>query len=124
MPSSTGNHMLDAFSPALRASIMDAAEPVLLPQSTILGSVEDPPSHLHFITNGLCSMVISMQDGRTAEVAMIGKDGLVGSLSLLGPQCCAGTSIMQIAGEGLRVPRRAAETWFAQSTEFRCRVLT
>lgn len=103
---------------------MDAAEPVLLPQSTILGAVEAPPPYLYFITSGLCSMVISMQDGRTAEVAMCGKDGLAGALSLLGPQCCAATSIMQIAGEGLRVPRRAAETWFAQSTEFRCRVLT
>ncbi|MEG9434275.1 Crp/Fnr family transcriptional regulator [Terriglobus sp. ADX1] len=124
MPSSTGNHMLDAFSPALRAAIVDAAEPVSLPQSLSLAAVEEPPPYLYFITSGLCSMVVSMHDGRTAEVAMCGKDGLVGSLSLFGPQCCAAAAFMQIAGEGLRIPRRAAETWFAQSAEFRCRVLT
>ncbi len=68
-------------------------------------------------------MVISMQDGRTAEVAMCGKDGLAGSLSLLGPQCCAAATVMQVGGQALRVPRRSGEAWFLQSTEFRCYVL-
>lgn len=116
--------MLDAFSPALRSAIAGVAEPVSLPQSLHLATVEELQPYLYFITKGLCSMVISMQDGRTAEVAMCGKDGLIGSLSLFGPQCCSATAIMQMAGKGLRIPRRAAETWFAQSAEFRCRVLT
>lgn len=123
MPVSTGNYMLDAFSPALRAAVLGVAEPVSLPQSLQLATVEELQPHLYFITSGLCSMVISMQDGRTAEVAMCGKDGMAGSLSLLGPQCCAATTVMQIEGKGLRIPRRAAETWFAQSAEFRCHVL-
>lgn len=123
MPSSTGNHMLNAFSPALRATIMNAGEPVSLLQSQRIATVEELQPHLYFITSGLCSMVITMQDGRTAEVAMCGRDGLAGSLSLLGPQCCSAATIMQIAGSAVRVPRREAERWFAQSAEFRCYVL-
>jgi CRP-like cAMP-binding protein len=123
MPSSIGNHMLNAFSPALRTAIERVAEPVALPQSLRLASVEQLQPYLYFITSGLCSMVITMRDGKTAEVAMCGRDGLAGSLSLLGPQCCASTTVMQIAGQGLRLPRRAAETFFVQSAEFRCRIL-
>jgi len=115
--------MLDAFSPALRSAIEGVAELVSLPQSLPLATVEELQPYLYFITKGLCSMVISMQDGRTAEVAMCGRDGLAGSLSLLGPQCCAAGTVMQVGGQALRVPRRSGETWFAQSTEFRCRVL-
>ncbi|WP_047490862.1 Crp/Fnr family transcriptional regulator [Terriglobus sp. TAA 43] len=123
MPSSIGNHMLNAFSPALRASIMKAGEHVSLVQSQHIASVEELQPYVYFINSGLCSMVISMQDGRTAEVAMCGRDGMAGSLSLLGPQCCSAATVIQIGGGALRVPRREAERWFAQSTEFRCYVL-
>lgn len=123
MQMSTGNHMLDALSPRLRETILASAEEVSLPQHRSLGAAGERPQNLYFLTQGLCSMVVTMHSGGSAEVAMCGKEGVACAHTLLGPQPSSAASFMQISGKGYRLPRRTAETFFADSEEFRMRIL-
>ena len=123
MHSPTGNHILASFSSSLRDTILASAEKVSLPQQRTLCASGERPQYLYFLTMGLCSMVITMQAGGSVEAAMCGKEGLVCAQSLLGSQLNPAASFMQVAGEGFRIPRRFAESLFADSEEFRSRVL-
>lgn len=123
MNTHTGNHMLDSLSSGLHATILASSEHVSLPQHRNLCEAGEHPQHLYFLTEGLCSIVVAMHGGGSAEVAMCGKEGLISADAVLGPQANPAASFMQIAGKGLRFQRRFADQLFADSPEFRTRVL-
>lgn len=123
MADTTGNRLLQSCSPDLRASLLDAAEPVRLDRQTVLHGRRDMPKFCYFLTDGLASSVIAMRGGGSAEVAMTGTDGVVGGFSLLGDLPASTETVMQISGDGLRVPRQVVCEHFLSSEEFRSRVL-
>ena len=62
------------------------------------------PEYAHFMTSGITSVVTYMQDGRVAEVGLIGKEGMVEAVHLLGPANSPTTAFVQVAGSALRIP--------------------
>jgi CRP-like cAMP-binding protein len=123
MPTSTGNHLLDRMSPLIREQILAASDEVDLPLRSSLFKANREPSHLHFLTTGMASQVVAMQDGSTAEVSMTGKEGLAGSHFLLGSLPASAECFMQIPGTGLRVPLTLLRALFETSADFRGCVL-
>jgi CRP-like cAMP-binding protein len=65
-----------------------------------------PPEHVFFIDDGLASIVAETAQGEPGvQVAMIGREGMVGGSALLNdktPAC--GSGIVQIPGSALRIP--------------------
>jgi CRP-like cAMP-binding protein len=53
---------------------------------------------VYFPADGLCSMIMTMADGRTAEVATVGKEGMVGVAAFLGQATAVADTIVQIPG--------------------------
>jgi CRP-like cAMP-binding protein len=64
-----------------------------------------------------------MADGGTAEVGLIGREGVVGSFHLLGPAPVITDCFIQLDGEGLRIPMSDLRSAFHSSEEIRERVL-
>ena len=60
-------------------------------------------THVYFVEEGLASVVLSMQDGTTVEVGVIGKDGIVGLPMLLGADGMPGETFIQVEGSGFRI---------------------
>jgi len=123
VPNLTGNHLLDGLSDPVRETILRSAEPMEMPLRTSLYTADAIPSHLYFLTAGLASVVVSMREGGTSEVSMVGKDGLSGAIFLLGPKKSAATCFMQVSGRGLRVPLSLLRELFATQEEFRSCIL-
>lgn len=119
----TGNHFLDSFSEPLRGALLRASSPVDLPQRTTLWQAEHVPTHLHFLTEGLASVVVTMSEEGSAEVAMTGCEALTGAHFLLAPQPSLARCFMQVTGSGIRVPLRFLQYLFDTSEEFRRSVL-
>jgi CRP-like cAMP-binding protein len=65
-----------------------------------------PPEHVFFIEEGLVSIVAeTVQGEHGVQVAMIGREGMVGGPALLNDKAAAcGSEIMQIPGSALRIP--------------------
>jgi CRP-like cAMP-binding protein len=75
----------------------------------------DWPSHytlheagdrLHFVcfpNTGLVSLVVAMEDGRTAEAGIVGNEGIAGPSSAVGLNRSFLREIVQIAGSGFRI---------------------
>jgi CRP-like cAMP-binding protein len=64
-----------------------------------------------------------MSKGNGVEVGLVGREGVVGSIYLIGSQLGLNVCILQVAGSGYRIPLRDAMDAFAQHPVFRRRVL-
>jgi CRP-like cAMP-binding protein len=82
-------------------------EPVQLPQYTILHEPGERIDYAYFLNQGMMSLVALNQDGRSVEVGIVGKEGMVGMSLMMGLRRGIFRSIMQINGKGLRIPAKA-----------------
>ena len=123
MSSNTGNILLDKLPPQVRERILSSATFLDMPQRKPLYHPGEAPDYIYFLTGGLTSIVVVMQEGGSAEVGMCGKEGIVGANALLGPSMLPAECFMQVTGEGYRLPLSAAREHFETLPEFRRAVL-
>lgn len=119
MPPRPKNLFLSGLSEVSRELIVSRSTPVALRQKMKLGASGQQPTSAYFITSGLASIVMEMSDGASAEVGMIGRDGIVGSIDLLGPARSSAHCFVQIAGTALRIPVRELRSLFDSTEEIR-----
>jgi CRP-like cAMP-binding protein len=117
------NLLLAALSRNSRQSLLSACRPVELPPNTTLYSANETPRFAYFITSGLASLVICTADGETAEVGVIGREGIVGGVHLLGPYSAPTNCFIQLKATALQIPIRDLQTLFQSSEEIRNRIL-
>jgi CRP-like cAMP-binding protein len=117
------NQLLDALSPESRNRIISLSKEVTLPLRTSLQEQELKPSFGYFLLSGIASVVINLPEGGTAEVAVIGREGLTGCLSLLGPSTPPSECFVQLAATAYKIPFDALQKLFLESEEIRTRIL-
>ena len=94
-----------------------------MPVKTELYSADRIPAYAYFVTSGIASVVTSLADGGIVEVGMIGNEGVVGSLHVLGPAPVPSRCFAQLAGTALRIPMAEFRAAFSGSEEIRYRLL-
>ncbi len=119
----TGNLLLDSLSESLRENILAMSRQTRLDLEMVLGSPGTNPSYMTFLTSGMASLVVTMANGESSEVGMLGREGFSGYSVLLGPDMHHPTCVMQIPGDGLQVPRQHLQDIFWSSREFQAKVL-
>ena len=123
MSDTSKNLFLSSLSSSAFERLISASTEVELPLKTPLYKAEATPAHAYFITSGIASIVTAMPDGGTAEVGLIGHEGLVGSFHLLGPAQVTTDCFIQLEATALRIPLRHLQEAFRSSEEIRDRVL-
>jgi CRP-like cAMP-binding protein len=123
MLSHTQNRLLSSLSPQSRELLIAHCVPVDLPSKTSLYRAGQTPPYAYFITSGMASIVTEMEDGDTAEVGVVGNEGIIGIIFLLGPARISTCSFMQSGGTGLRIPLPELRHAFRSSEEIRDRIL-
>jgi CRP-like cAMP-binding protein len=117
------NLLVESLTAELRKQILTGARHIDLPQGTVLYSSGEPCQYAYFLTSGVASVVVSVSDGSSAEVGMIGAEGVAGAHALMGPRAPLSQCFMQVAGTGLRVPIAELRRIFHDSEELRGRIL-
>ena len=69
-------------------------------------------SHVYFPTTAIVSLLYVMEDGASAEIAVVGNEGLVGISLFMGGESTPSRAVVQSAGEGWRIPARAVKDEF------------
>src|SRR5271170_3191198 len=123
MPSPPENLLLSSLRPEQRKLLLARVSEVDLPLRTALYEAEETPKYAYFMTSGLASVVTTMNEGGTAEVGVIGNEGLVGSMHLLGPAPVPTRCFMQLKGSALRIALPELREAFRSSEEIRDRIL-
>ncbi len=75
--------------------------PVTLEQEETL--LDGAAPYAYFLEDGIASVVVTLKNGNTVEVGIIGMEGVVGLPILLGSAGAPGRTFIQIAGSGLRI---------------------
>jgi CRP-like cAMP-binding protein len=78
-------------------------EPTELPQYRILHEPGEKIEFTYFLNEGMTSLVALSRDGRSVEVGIVGREGMVGMSLTMGLQRETFRAIMQISGRGLRL---------------------
>jgi CRP-like cAMP-binding protein len=78
-------------------------EQVDLPQYMILHEAGEKIDYIYFMNDGMASLVAISRDGRSVEVGIIGKEGMVGMSLTAGMPLGPFRAIIQMRGSGVRV---------------------
>jgi CRP-like cAMP-binding protein len=60
-------------------------------------------SHVYFPTTAIVSLLYVMEDGSSAEIAVVGHDGIVGVSLFMGGESTTSRAVVQSAGHGFRL---------------------
>jgi signal transduction histidine kinase len=89
----------------LKADGLAALHPlrISLPSRQVLYEPGTPSLYAYFPISAVISLVSTMEDGASTEVALIGREGMVGLAGVLGTRAATTSAVVQIAGDALRV---------------------
>jgi CRP-like cAMP-binding protein len=97
------NRLLATLPRRVISSLRPHLMPVLLPPDTVLCDADEPLTHVYFIETGLVSLVSAFENGTTAEMATVGREGLVGIDTLLGSERALGRYLVPVPGVALAI---------------------
>jgi len=97
------NQLLRALPPAVYERWQKFLEDVELPLGEVLYEPGTVLDHVYFPTTALVSLLYVMEDGASAEIAVVGNDGLLGISLFMGGESTSSRAVVQSGGFGLRM---------------------
>ena len=97
----TGNLFLDHLPAGSLEMLLPALTTVRLKTSELVYAAHAPMNSIFFPLGSVISVVIQMSDGDTAEVGLIGRDGMTGVAIALGQSSTNQRSVVQIPNSAL-----------------------
>jgi CRP-like cAMP-binding protein len=111
------NRVLAALPKAEIDRLLPHLSPVKLKLRTQL--LDGHAEHAFFLEEGLASVVLTLQNGATVEVGVVGIDGVVGLPILLGAENMPGSTFIQVEASGFRIPARQLKKEFERPGRLR-----
>ena len=71
--------------------------------------------HVYFPTTAIVSLLYVMQSGASAEIAVVGREGIVGVALFMGGESTPSRAVVQSAGHGFRLNAQAVQREFEAS---------
>ena len=109
------NHLLAALPESELQRWLPLLEPVDLPLGEVLYESGAPIPFVYFPTNAIVSLLYVLEDGASAEIAVVGYEGLVGVSIFMGGGSTPSRAVVQSAGSGYRMRADAMKAEFAHS---------
>lgn len=97
------NHLLAALPEAEWQRLQPCLEPVEMPLGQVLYESGRPMGHVYFPTTAIVSLLYVMENGASAEIAVVGCEGVVGITLFLGGGTTPSRGVVQSAGMGVRL---------------------
>lgn len=101
-----GNQLLESLPPQAGELLRSHLESVELDASSMLYEAGSSLRHVYFPVTAVVSLVSSLQDGAGAEVAVVGREGVVGVCAFMGGGLALSGAVVQRAGLAWRMPAR------------------
>lgn len=103
IPHPRQNRLLAALPDPDFERIAPFLEPEAMPLGRILYESGSTLQHVHFPTTSIVSLLYEMEDGSTAEIAVVGNDGMVGISLFMGGESTSSRAVVHSAGRGYRL---------------------
>jgi CRP-like cAMP-binding protein len=106
------NQLLAALPAAEFERWSSLLEPVDMPLGRVLYESGLSLAHVYFPIDSIVSLLYVMEDGSSAEIAVVGNEGLVGISLFMGGETTPSRAVVQSAGRGFRLEARAMKKEF------------
>ena len=107
VPAYRHNFLLAALPSADYKRFAAGLRLVKLPLGAKIYKSDVPLDHAYFPTTSIVSMVSAMPNGETAEIAIAGNEGMVGTPLIMGGTNPSNDAVVQCAGHAYRITARA-----------------
>jgi CRP-like cAMP-binding protein len=117
------NHLLAAFSAAEQERIYPHLQLVPMPLGKVLYESGDVLRYVYFPTNSIVSLLYVLADGASAEISVVGNEGLIGIALFMGGETTPSRAIVQSAGFAYRLIGQQLKDEFHRSGELQLLLL-
>jgi CRP-like cAMP-binding protein len=97
------NHLLAQLTLAERDRLLAHIQPVSMPLAKVLYEPGGVLRHVYFPVDCIVSLLYVMENGASAEIAVVGNEGLIGIGLFMGGETTPSRAIVQSAGEAYRL---------------------
>jgi CRP-like cAMP-binding protein len=112
MPGPKNNHLIDSLPAEQWMRWEPHLEEVDLPLGRVLYESGSKLSHVYFPTTAIVSLLYVMENGASAEIAVVGNEGIVGVSLFMGGDTTPSRAVVQSAGKGYRLSAEHMKTEF------------
>lgn len=102
-PSPTQNHLLSVLPPGERDRLFPHMERVPMPLGEVICEPGMGMRYVYFPTTCIVSLLYVMEDGSSAEIAVVGNEGIVGISVFMGGETTTSRAVVQSAGHAYRL---------------------
>src|SRR6266849_8383461 len=102
-----GNWLLDALAFEDYERLRSNLEPVSFSLGAVVYESGGQMDHVYFPTTSHISLLYTMIDGATAEMGLVGNEGVVGIALFMGGETTPNRAVVQGAGEALGMKAKA-----------------
>jgi CRP-like cAMP-binding protein len=111
------NHLLAAFPPFERERLFHRLELVPMPLGKVLYESGDVLRYVYFPTNCIVSLLYVLADGGSAEISVVGNEGMIGIALFMGGETTPSRALVQSAGFAYRLAGQELKDEFHRNGE-------
>jgi CRP-like cAMP-binding protein len=109
------NLLLGALSDGILMRWLPDLECVEMPLGEVLYESGETINFVYFPTTAIVSLLYVMEDGASAEIAVVGNEGVVGIFMVMGDGSAASRALVQSGGAAIRMPAKEFKKEFNRS---------
>lgn len=109
------NHLLAVLPPEDRDRLASDLVLVEMPLGKVIYESGDHLDHVYFPTTAIISLLYVMEDGASAEIAIVGNEGVIGIALFMGGETTPSRAIVQSAGHAYRMSARVLKEEFRRA---------
>lgn len=106
------NHILGSLPAAERERLFPHLKLVPMPLGMVLYESGDALRHIYFPTDSIVSLLYMLEDGSSAEIAVVGNEGVIGVALFMGGETTPSRAIVQSAGFAYRLAGKRLKNEF------------
>jgi CRP-like cAMP-binding protein len=108
------NHLLDALSATEFKALRVHLEPVDMELGAVVYESGRLLDHVYFPTTSIVSLLYVLENGASAEIAVVGNEGVVGISLFMGGETTPSRAVVQSAGLAYRLPAKIIKEQFTR----------
>jgi CRP-like cAMP-binding protein len=112
------NRLLGVLSAASRDRLSPDLELVEMPLGKVIYEAGATERHVYFPNDSIVSLLYFMENGQSAEIAVVGNEGIVGVAVFMGGESTLSHAVVQSAGTAYRLPGQRLKDEFERNGEF------
>lgn len=101
------NWLFKSLPPAEWERLLPFIQPFDMPLGLVLSESGDKMNYVYFPTTAIVSLLYALENGSSAEIAVVGNEGCVGVSIFMGGQSTLSSSVVQSAGKSYRIKAQA-----------------